>query len=341
MIEIKNLSKTFINGNDKIEVLKNISLTIEDGDIYGIIGMSGAGKSTLVRCINLLETPTNGEVIIDGENINNLPKKELRKRRQKITMIFQGFNLLMQRTCLENVAFPLKLLHVNKKEREKKALELLDVVGLKDKANVYPATLSGGQHLRVAIARALATNPKILLCDEATSALDPKTTKSILQLLKQINKEFKVTIVIITHQMSVVEEVCNKVAILEDGVVAEKGDVNEIFSMPKSKIGKKLVYPEIEGEYEVNNSSYRRIRIVYNGAKATSTPLITKLALDKKVYANIIYASTKVIQEKMFGNMILGIPLESDFDDVINYLKEQENVYVEEVSDDELFSEHN
>ena len=322
MIEIKNLSKTFINGNDKIEVLKNISLTIEDGDIYGIIGMSGAGKSTLVRCINLLETPTNGEVIIDGENINNLPKKELRKRRQKITMIFQGFNLLMQRTCLENVAFPLRLLHVNKKEREKKALELLDVVGLKDKANVYPATLSGGQKQRVAIARALATNPKILLCDEATSALDPKTTKSILQLLKQINKEFKV-------------------AILEDGVVAEKGNVNEIFSMPKSKIGKKLVYPEIEGEYEVNNSSYRRIRIVYNGAKATSTPLITKLALDKKVYANIIYASTKVIQEKMFGNMILGIPLESDFDDVINYLKEQENVYVEEVSDDELFSEHN
>ena len=222
MIEIKNLSKEFQTADGTVEALKDVSLTIHDGDIYGIIGMSGAGKSTLVRCINMLERPTEGQVLIDGQDIGALSKAELRKARREITMIFQGFNLLMQRTCLKNICFPLELAGVNKTDAKKRAMELLEMVGLPDKANAYPAQLSGGQQQRIAIARALATEPKVLLCDEATSALDPKTTHSILELIRDINHRLGISVIIITHQMSVVEEICSHVAILDEGRVAEE-----------------------------------------------------------------------------------------------------------------------
>ena len=223
MIELKNVSKTFDSGTGEVDALKNVTLTINDGDIYGIIGMSGAGKSTLVRCINLLEKPSSGEIIVNGERLDTMSPAQLRAARRNITMIFQHFNLLMQRTCLKNICFPMELAGVKKAEAEKRARELLELVGLPDKANAYPAQLSGGQQQRIAIARALATDPKVLLCDEATSALDPKTTRQILELIKDINRKLGITVVIITHQMSVVKEVCNHVAILDDGEVAEEG----------------------------------------------------------------------------------------------------------------------
>lgn len=236
MIELKYLSKTFQMKDGAVKALQNINLTIPDGAIYGIIGMSGAGKSTLVRCINLLERPTGGSVVIDGVAMETLSPASLRKRRREITMIFQQFNLLMQRTCLKNVCFPMELAGVKKAEAEKRAMELLEMVGLPDKANAYPAQLSGGQKQRIAIARALATNPKVLLCDEATSALDPNTTHSILTLIKDINRKLGITVVVITHQMSVVEEICDSVAILDGGVVVEQGSVQEILLTPKRRL---------------------------------------------------------------------------------------------------------
>ena len=217
MIEIKNLSKTFQTADGNVEALRDVNLTIADGDIYGIIGMSGAGKSTLVRCINMLERPTEGSVLLDGKDLGKLSEKELRSVRRNVTMIFQGFNLLMQRTCLQNICFPLELAGVNRAEAKKRAMGLLETVGLPDKANAYPVQLSGGQQQRIAIARALATDPNVLLCDEATSALDPKTTHDILELIQEINRKLKITVIVITHQMSVVEEICNKVAILDGG----------------------------------------------------------------------------------------------------------------------------
>lgn len=223
MIEIKNLSKQFYTAEGTVEALKDVSLSIPDGDIFGIIGMSGAGKSTLVRCINMLERPTQGSVIIDGVDLCGLPERRLRELRRDISMIFQGFNLLMQRDCLSNVCFPLELAGKSKSVARKRALELLDIVGLGDKAKAYPAQLSGGQQQRVAIARALATDPKVLLCDEATSALDPTTTNSILELIRSINEKLGITVIIITHQMSVVESICKHVAILENGKVVEQG----------------------------------------------------------------------------------------------------------------------
>lgn len=243
MIEIKGLTKQYTISDGKVEALKNVSLTIEKGDVFGIIGMSGAGKSTLVRCINMLERPTEGTVKIDGVDIGALSNSDLRKIRREITMIFQGFNLLMQRNCLKNVCFPLELAGIGKSEAEKRALALLETVGLADKAKSYPAQLSGGQQQRVAIARALATNPKVLLCDEATSALDPTTTNSILELIRDINKKLGITIIIITHQMSVIKSICNNVAILDGGEVAEKGKVSEVFAKPKSAAARRLVFP--------------------------------------------------------------------------------------------------
>ena len=248
MIEIKNVSNQFNTADGSVEALKNVSLSIADGDIFGIIGMSGAGKSTLVRCINMLEKPTEGSIEIDGVKIEQLSEKQLRDIRRKTTMIFQGFNLLMQRTCLKNVAFPLRLAGKSKKEAYKKSLELLETVGLADKANAYPIQLSGGQQQRVAIARALATEPKVLLCDEATSALDPNTTNSNLDLIRDINEKLGITVVIITHQMSVVEKICKNVAILDNGSVAEQGSVSEIFAHPKSKAARKLVFPEEDAD---------------------------------------------------------------------------------------------
>ena len=307
MIEIKHLSKTFGVSGGTVDALKDITLTIPDGEIYGIIGMSGAGKSTLVRCINMLERPTSGEVLIDGKSMTELSQRELREKRRDITMIFQGFNLLMQRNCLKNVCFPLELAGVKKAEAEKRAAELLELVGLGDKFKSYPAQLSGGQQQRVAIARALATHPKILLCDEATSALDPQTTQSILSLIRDIHDRLGITVIIITHQMSVVEQICTRVAILDGGEVAEEGTVSDVFSSPKSEAAKRLVYPEGYQNPVMSGEDGAVIRVVFNGANATETPLIAKMAIEENIAASILAASTRSIGDKAYGNMLLGI----------------------------------
>ena len=335
MIEIKDLTKEFQTADGTVEALRNVNLNIQDGDIYGIIGMSGAGKSTLVRCINMLERPTKGQVFIDGQDIAKLSDKELRAVRRDVTMIFQGFNLLMQRTCLKNICFPLELIGMDKEKAKKRALELLDVVGLPDKANAYPAQLSGGQQQRIAIARALATDPKVLLCDEATSALDPKTTHAILELIRDINQRLGITVIIITHQMSVVEEICNRVAILDSGSVVEEGVVSEVFSSPKSKAAKRLVFPDGADEILEEVPGERRIRVVFSGAVASREPLIAKMAIDEQITASILGASTKSIGDKAYGNMLLGLP---DDDDVVKraiaYLSSIPDVLVEEVTGD-------
>ena len=335
MIELKHVSKVFETAGGRVEALKDISLTIPDGDVYGIIGMSGAGKSTLVRCINMLERPTKGQVLIDGRDIAQLSDKELRAVRRDVTMIFQGFNLLMQRTCLKNICFPLELIGMDKEKAKKRALELLDVVGLPDKANAYPAQLSGGQQQRIAIARALATDPKVLLCDEATSALDPKTTHAILELIRDINQRLGITVIIITHQMSVVEEICSRVAILDSGSVVEEGMVSEVFSSPKSKAAKRLVFPDGADEILEEVPDERRIRVVFSGAVASREPLIAKMAIDEQITASILGASTKSIGDKAYGNMLLGLP---DDDDVVKqaiaYLSSIPDVLVEEVTGD-------
>ena len=242
IIKVENLTKTFTAKSGNVEAVRNVNFEVEKGDIFGIIGLSGAGKSTLVRCLNLLEKPTGGKVIVNGKDLTKLSETELRKERQNIGMIFQHFNLLMQRNVLGNVCFPMEIAGIKKNEAKKRAYELLKIVGLEDKAAAYPAQLSGGQQQRVAIARVLANNPDILLCDEATSALDPQTTKSILELLKKINREEGITIVIITHSMSVVKEICNNVAVLENGVAVEIEKTEELFKNPKTDIAKKLVY---------------------------------------------------------------------------------------------------
>ena len=335
MIEIKDLTKEFQTADGTVEALRNVNLNIQNGDIYGIIGMSGAGKSTLVRCINMLERPTKGQVLIDGQDIAKLSDKELRAVRRDVTMIFQGFNLLMQRTCLKNICFPLELIGMDKEKAKKRALELLDVVGLPDKANAYPAQLSGGQQQRIAIARALATDPKVLLCDEATSALDPKTTHAILELIRDINERLGITVIIITHQMSVVEEICSRVAILDSGSVVEEGVVSEVFSSPKSKAAKRLVFPDGADEILEEVPGERRIRVVFSGAVASREPLIAKMAIDEQITASILGASTKSIGDKAYGNMLLGLP---DDDDVvkraISYLSSIPDVLVEEVTGD-------
>ena len=250
IIKVENLTKTFTSKSGNVEAVRNVNFEVEKGDIFGIIGLSGAGKSTLVRCLNLLEKPTGGKVIVNGKDLTKLSEKELRKERQNIGMIFQHFNLLMQRNVLGNVYFPMEIAGIKKNEAKKRAYELLKIVGLEDKAAAYPAQLSGGQQQRVAIARVLANNPDILLCDEATSALDPQTTKSILELLKKINREEGITIVIITHSMSVVKEICNNVAVLENGVAVEIEKTEELFKNPKTDIAKKLVY--IGGEMNLS-----------------------------------------------------------------------------------------
>ena len=335
MIEIQNLSKTFTTSDGNVEALKNISLTINDGDIYGIIGMSGAGKSTLVRCINMLERPTEGKVIIDGRDMGALSQSELRRERRNITMIFQGFNLLMQKNCLKNVCFPLELAGVKKAEAVKRAKELLEIVGLGDKLKAYPAQLSGGQQQRVAIARALTTHPKILLCDEATSALDPQTTQSILSLIRDIHDKLGITVIVITHQMSVVEQICSHVAILDNGEVVEEGLVSEVFAAPKSKSARHLVFPE-GYEQGTQISGDNVIRVVFNGAKATNTPLIAQMAIDEGITASILSASTKGIGDKAYGNIILGIPGgENELARAMKYLKAMPDIFVEEVKNDE------
>ena len=310
-------------------------MTIPDGEIYGIIGMSGAGKSTLVRCINMLERPTSGKVIIDGKDLGSLTQAQLREERRNITMIFQGFNLLMQRNCLKNVCFPLELAGYKKKEAVERATELLELVGLGEKLKSYPAQLSGGQQQRVAIARALATHPKILLCDEATSALDPQTTQSILSLIKDIHDKLGLTVIIITHQMSVVEQICTRVAILNHGTVVEEGAVSEVFASPKSQEAKQLVYPEGYQQAIETEREEHLIRVVFNGASATQTPLIAKMAMEENIMASILFASTRSLGDKAYGNMLLGISGgKEQMEKAVAYLRRIPDIHVEEVTRD-------
>ena len=309
-ILIQDVSKTFETKDGSVQALNHVSLSIETGDIYGIIGMSGAGKSTLVRCMNFLEVPSEGKVLIDGKSLSEFSPKELRKEREKIGMIFQHFNLLMQKNVLENVCFPLYIQGKKKAEARAKALELLEIVGLADRAKAYPAQLSGGQKQRVAIARALASDPQILLCDEATSALDPQTTSSILELLQDINQKFGITIVIITHQMSVVREICTHVAIMKDGEVKEQGLVEEIFSHPKSQVAKELISKDSGNDVESKKLPQSEIqdgeivRIVFSENSAFE-PVIANLILTFHEPVNILKANTKNVGGVAKGEMIL------------------------------------
>ena len=307
-VEIKNLTKNFDIEGHTVTALSNVSLTIEKGDIFGVIGMSGAGKSTLVRSINFLEKPTDGSVYIDGVDLGTLSERELRRMRSRIGMIFQNFNLLEQKNVIDNVCFPLEINGTKRKEAKKRALELLGLVKLEDKAKAYPSQLSGGQKQRVAIARALATDPQLLLCDEATSALDPQTTGSILELIREINEKLGITVVIITHQMPVVTDICKKVAIIDNGRLVEEGLVEEIFSAPKSDAarellsGKKVSYKPLEKLEEG-----RRIRIVFRENSAYE-PVIANLILKLQIPINILKAETQNVGGKAVGEMILGLP---------------------------------
>lgn len=313
-IVIENLYKSFDTKDGTVEALKNVNLSIESGDIYGIIGMSGAGKSTLVRCINFLEVPTKGRVLINGKSLGDYTSRELRKQREDIGMIFQHFNLLMQKNVLENVCFPLYIQGKSKKDARKRAKELLDIVGLGDRTGAFPAQLSGGQKQRVAIARALASDPKILLCDEATSALDPQTTSSILALLKDINQRFNITIVIITHQMSVVREICSHVAIVKGGEVAEQGTVEDIFTHPKTAVARELLKNDVgdDGEEKRGTAaggkeiikSGEKIRIVFSENSAFE-PVIANLILNFNEPVNILEADTKNVGGVAKGEMVL------------------------------------
>ena len=334
MIKLEHIRKTFDTTSGNVHAVQDVSLEIHDGEIFGIIGFSGAGKSTLVRCINLLERPDSGSVQIDGVELTTLGEKQLREVRTKIGMIFQHFNLMRSRTVYENIDFPLKKSGLSKSQRKEKIQSLLELVGLTDKQNVYPSRLSGGQKQRVAIARALANDPKVLLCDEATSALDPKTTHDILELLKDINERLGITIIIITHQMSVVEEICNRVAILDGGVVAEEGEVSAVFADPQSDAAKRLVFPDGEEEVVPVHPGERVLRVVFNGAMAAGAPLITQMAMDEKIAANILYASTKCLGDKVYGNMLLGLPAEEEtVQRAVKYLTRTGNVLVTEVTE--------
>ena len=305
MIELKHLSKVYDNGKNRVEAIKDISLTVEDGDIFGIIGLSGAGKSTLIRCINFLEKPTEGKVIFDGVDLGAISHKELLKKRQSMSMIFQNFNLLSQRTALDNICYPLEIAGTGKKEAREKAAGLLKTVGLEDKAGAYPVQLSGGQQQRVAIARALATDPKVLLCDEATSALDPNTTSAILDLLKEINTTMGVTIIVITHEMRVIEQICNKVAVIDKSRIVEEGYVTDVFTAPKSHIAKQLILPKNQGVPEAEG--FRCLRLVFDGTSAFE-PVISGLSRSCDTDVNILGANTRNIDGVAFGQMLIQLP---------------------------------
>ncbi len=308
IIQLKGLGKAFGTGDNRIVALDGIDLDIYPGEIFGVIGLSGAGKSTLVRCINLLERPTAGEVIVNGQSLLQLSEKELRLARRSIGMIFQGFNLLMQRTALDNVCFPLELMGVSKREARKKAREMLATVGLADREQAYPAQLSGGQKQRVAIARALATDPKVLLCDEATSALDPTTTLSILDLLKELNSKLGVTVVVITHEMKVIEKICNRVAILASSHIVEMGSVEEIFRHPKTMEARALIYPSAAGERsETLVGGGKFLRLTFDGTTA-GQPVVSEMVLACGAPVSIAFADTKVIDGKLYGQILLELP---------------------------------
>ncbi len=328
MIEIKNLTKIFNGKQGEFVALDNVNVTIEDGDVYGVIGTSGAGKSTLVRCINLLEKPTSGEILIDGVNLLTADKNTLREMRRKVSMIFQQFNLLQQRSVLKNVELAGEI--SNDKERREKAIKLLNTVGLGDKINSYPAELSGGQQQRVAIARALMTDPSVLLCDEATSALDPETTKSILELLKDLNKKLNLTVVIISHQMSVIEAICNKVAIIDHSKVVTQGYLQDVFLSPKEPIAKKLIY---SGKIASAVKGEKLVKLIFDGK--TDEPIITKIIQECNILLSVFYAETKTINDKEYGQVIFRLPYyDEDIEKLCKYLDTQDVAYEEVNGDD-------
>lgn len=337
-IEVKHLSKTFAQKDLKVDALTDINLCVEKGDIYGIIGMSGAGKSTLVRCLNFLEKPTEGQVFIEGKDLSSMNEKQLRRQRMKIAMIFQTFNLLSQKNSIENICFPMTIQGKPKDEAKKRAKELLEIVGLSDKAKSYPSQLSGGQKQRVAIARALACEPGILLCDEATSALDPQTTDSILTLLKEINEKMGITIVIITHQMSVIQKICNRVAIIENGHLVENGLVSDIFAHPKSHAARELILRDAHGEISSAAAQVaeiregQKIRIVFS-ENSSFEPVIANMILQFGHPVNILLANTRDVGGVAKGEMILQLPDDRDLRfKMEDYLKER-GLELEEVDD--------
>lgn len=313
IIELKNITKTFSSASGGFTALDDVSLTIEEGDVYGIIGASGAGKSTLVRCINLLERPTSGTVLIEGRDLTACKKSELLKARQKIGMIFQNFCLLEQKNCLDNICFPLTIAGVSKHNAKARAEELLALVGLSDKARSYPSQLSGGQKQRVAIARALAASPKVLLLDEATSALDPKTTDSILELLLSIHQKTGITMVFITHEMRVVESVCNKVAVIDGGKIVENGSVKQVFSAPVSDKAKELVLPRARilnrapGSVVDPPQKRKCLRLIFDGAKSDA-PVLSELVKTLGIDFNILFAETKTVAGNTVGQMLIELP---------------------------------
>ena len=329
MIELEKLSKIYSSPAGDVEALRDVSLRIEDGEIFGIIGLSGAGKSTLVRCINLLERPTAGRVLIDGKDLTALPRAELLQMRRSISMIFQGFNLLEQRSVLKNVTFPLEISGVKRQEARARARELLRVVGLEDKADAYPVQLSGGQKQRVAIARALATRPRYLLCDEATSALDPNTTRSILELLRSINQSLGVTIVVITHEMKVIDQICDRVAVIDQSRIAEVGKVSEVFTNPRSDIARELILPQ--GRAAIDTAGGKKIRLIFDSA-VSQEPIISRMTLDCQAPVNIIFADTREYDGVIFGHMILELPRDAhQADKILTWLKNSPVKWKEEV----------
>lgn len=328
MIRLEHVTKEFHIKKDKVTAVNDVNLSIHDGEIFGIIGFSGAGKSTLVRCINLLETPTSGDVYIGDVNLVKARPKELRSARQKIGMIFQQFNLLEQRNVLLNVCYPLEISGVTKKQAKDRALELLKLVDLEEKVNAFPAQLSGGQKQRVAIARALATNPEVLLCDEATSALDPLTTRSILELLKEINRTLGVTIIVITHEMRVVEQICDRVAIMSQGRIEETGTVSEVFRNPKSETGRKLVLPDENAAVKAPGKSY--LRIVFEG-QSSYDPVLADLIMQFGHRFNILGANTEDIGGKAFGQLLIERPDDEELVRAILQYLDERNIHVDEV----------
>ena len=329
MIQLSHIEKTYDSPSGPVKALKGIDLTIERGEIFGIIGLSGAGKSTLIRCINMLERPTAGKVIVDGQDMTAMSEKELRKARKNIGMIFQHFNLLSSATVYDNIAFPLRLSHTPEEEIKKKVLPLLDLVGLADKAHQYPSQLSGGQKQRVAIARALATRPKYLLCDEATSALDPNTTQSILHLLKEINQTLGVTIVVITHEMRVIEQICQRVAVIDQSCIAEIGNVSDVFTHPKSDIAKALILPKSPAE-NLPPCTGRRLRLVFDGS-CSNEPVISRITLECHVPVNILFADTRIVEGSIYGHMVIDLPDDpQQFHDVLRWLDHNHISYLQE-----------
>ena len=319
IISIRHLQKSFGSPKAEVEAIRDVSIDIEKGEIYGIIGLSGAGKSTLVRCINYLERPTGGQVIFDGKDMSKLTPAQLRVARRQMGMIFQQFQLLEQRTALRNVTFPLEIQGVKREEAEKRARELLKIVELEGREQAYPAQLSGGQKQRVAIARALAANPKVLLCDEATSALDPNTTASILELLKKLNREMGITVVVITHEMDVISQICDRVAILDKGVIAEEGKVSDIFMAPKSQIGKELILGD--AVQDVHFKTGKLYRLSFDG-RQSGEPVISNIVLHAKAPVNIMFAETRDVGGTARGQMLIELPEnETQRRDILQYIR--------------------